>query len=215
MPVFSTVALVVYGLVTGVAVLVVFKFTSRPARVLGARNRAVSRILELWLFRSDPWLAFRSLGSMIGDSFRYLWVLVVPLFASLVPVVFLLWLGHEFFAFRPLEAGERVMLVAHGEAGTPEGVFEAVVMPQGLVATGPPVVAWGEAAWELSATTAVAPRVLRGWQRRPVAPVKRLELRLPAAEYNVCGWRTSWLWGVLVASLVGGLVLKRPLRVEF
>jgi hypothetical protein len=47
------------------------------------------------------------------------------------------------------------------------------------------------------------------------APFDRIETRWPAAEYNLLGWRTDWFWGLLVTSLVAGLILKKPLRVEF
>ena len=47
------------------------------------------------------------------------------------------------------------------------------------------------------------------------SPFDRIETRWPAAEYNLLGWRTNWFWGLLAASLLAGLLLKRPLRVEF
>ena len=47
------------------------------------------------------------------------------------------------------------------------------------------------------------------------APFAWIETRWPAAEYNLCGWRTDWLRGLLVTSLMAGLILKKPLRVEF
>jgi len=215
-----TAALVLFGLLTGAVVLLIFKATSSPDRVLLARNRALSRVLELWLTRGDPWVGFRSLGSMVVDSFRYLATLFVPLVCCLLPTALLLWLAHEHFAFRPLRPGETVLLVARLAPDAPADALDAVAVapPPGLETSLPPVrtPAWREIAWPLTAPAGADPRPLRAHLRAHKPPrVASLDLRLPAAEYNLLGWRTDWLWGLLVVSLAAGLALKRPLRVEF
>jgi len=215
-----TAALVLFGLLTGAVVLLIFKATSSPDRVLLARNRALSRVLELWLTRGDPWVGFRSLGSMVGDSFRYLATLLVPLVCSLLPMLLLLWLAHERFAFRPLRPGETVLLVARLVPDAPAGALDAVAVapPPGLETSLPPVrtPAWREIAWPLTAPAGADPRPLRAHLRAHKPPrVASLDLRLPAAEYTLLGWRTDWFRGLLAVSLAAGLALKRPLRVEF
>lgn len=215
-----TLRLVLCGAVTGVVVLLIFKATSKPERVLHARNRALSRVLELWLYRRDPWLGFRSIGCMMLDSLRYLGTLLLPMLCSLLPMLLLLYWAHEHFAFRSLRPGETVLLVARLSPTAPTTALEAVTLtpPPGLELTLPPVrtPSWREIAWPLTAPNGADPRLLRKWAKgMELSRFDMISLRLPAAEYTLLGWRTDWFWGLLAVSLVTGLLLKRPLRVEF
>ncbi len=224
MPQPSSIALAVFGILTGAAVLLIFKFTSKPDRVLLARNRALSRVLELWLCRQDPLLSLRSIGSMMLDSVRYLGTLLIPMLCSLLPMLALLYVAHSHFAFRPLRPGETVLLVARLRPEAPLAALEnaALTLPPGLEAAMPPVrtPAWREVAWALTMKTesgrATPPRaLLRHIRDQRLPAFKALDLRLPPAEYNLLGWHTDWFWGILAISLAAGLVLKRPFGVEF
>ena len=264
------VALVVFGAATGLLVLVIFKLTSRPDRVARARDRALARVIELWLFRHDPVLGLGSIGRMLLDNLRYLATLILPMVCSLLPMLLLLAQGHDWFASRAPAPGEPMLVVARLRVGVPASLLDQVELAgagSSLHPAAPPVrtPAWREIAWSvvagpddsLAATPATPPHssaggelVIRaggaevrkaapsaaGLARRsvlrsagradrllhpgeprlpPDAPFDRIETRWPAAEYNLLGWRTNWFWGLLAASLLAGLLLKRPLRVEF
>jgi len=259
----AEVALVAFGAATGLVVMLVFKLTSRPARVVRARDRALSRVIELWLYRHDPLLGFGSIGRMLADNGRYLATLAVPMVCSLLPVLLLLAQGHDWFASRALAPGETMLVVARLRPGVPAGLLDETELaleraPLRLAA--PPVrtPAWREIAWSVTAEGSVdlflSPRggelVIRaggaeirkavavdsGLARRTVrrtagradhllhpgeprlsaaSPFDRIETRWPAAEYNLLGWRTGWFWGVLGVSIITGLLLMKPMRVEF
>jgi hypothetical protein len=104
--------LTVFALLTGLVVLLVFKATSNPARVAQARNRALAHVMEIWLYRADPLLSLRAVGRVMGANLHYCSVLLVPMLASLVPMALLLVQAHDWFACRPLLAGETVLVVA-------------------------------------------------------------------------------------------------------
>jgi hypothetical protein len=313
----AEVALVAFGAATGLLVMVIFKLTSRPERVARARDRALSRVIELWLYRHDPLLGFGSIGRMLADNGRYLATLAVPMVCSLLPMLLLLAQGHDWFASRALAPGETMLVVARLRPGVPAGLLDETELalervPLRLAA--PPVrtPAWREIAWSVTAegsvdlfpaqtnqeirkagrgakvsdnsgfpafqiqeeqggankatgpeavtpttptaTPPLSPRggelVIRaggaeirktvavdsGLARRTVrrtagradhllhlgeprlsaaSPFARIETRWPAAEYNLLGWRTDWFRGLLAVSLIAGLLLKKPLRVEF
>jgi hypothetical protein len=113
------VGVAVYSILLATIVLVVFKVTSRPERVARARSRAVARILEMWLYRDDPWVSLGAFGRLLLDNARYLGSLLIPMLASLVPVVLLLVQAHDWFAARPLRAGESTLLVARVREDVP------------------------------------------------------------------------------------------------
>lgn len=224
MPHSATLALLSFGVLTGAAALLAFKFASRPGRIRRARDRAVSRVIELWIYRRDPVLAFRSVGGALRDSLRYLGVLLAPALCALLAALPPLWLAHDRLAFRPLRPGETVLLVARLDPGAPLSALEGVSprFPPGLAPLHPPVRSprWREAAWALAVlppsgapdAAAIDPRPLRGHFRANRPPGFRApELRLPPAEYDLLGWRADWLRGLAAVSLAAGLLLKRPL----
>ncbi len=253
----AEVGLVCFGAVTGLLVLLIFKATSNPARVVRARNRALSRVIELWLYRHDPLLGLRSIGWMLIDNLRYLATLLMPMICSLLPMLVLLAQGHDWFASRALRPGETMLVVAHLRPDAPIQVLndtDLLVHGTSLALDAPPVRTpdWREVAWsvkrtqdgatghlvihtgdvELRKTADAAGGLARrsscrtasffdhllypGEARLAVdAPFDRIETRWPAAEYKLLGWRTDWFWGLLATSFVAGLILKKPLRVEF
>ena len=275
----AEVALAAFGAATGLLVMVIFKLASRPARVARARDRALSRVIELWLYRHDPLLGFGSIGRMLADNGRYLATLAVPMVCSLLPVLLLLAQGHDWFASRALTPGETMLVVARLRPGVPADLLddtELALDRAPLRPAAPPVrtPAWREIAWsvttnegvspsaprqittgaegsvdhvldprggalviraggvEIRKAVAVAPGLARRTVRRTAdradhllhpgeprlssaSPFDRIETRWPAAEYNLLGWRTDWFRGLLAVSLLTGLLLKKPLRVEF
>jgi hypothetical protein len=250
--------LVAWGVLAGTAVLLLFKVSSSPGRVARARGRAVSRLLELWLYRHDPLVGLGSVARMAGDTMRYLACLLPAALCSLLPMMLLLAQGHDWFAARGLRPGEKMMVVARLRADAPPALLATARLEVSgpLRVASPPVraAAWREVAWNVERTGADGTDggrlLLRlggqefgmpaatgpGLARRPACrtaswreqwlfpgetplprnqPLARIALRRPAAEYNLLGWRTSWLWGLMAVSLLTGLLLKRPLGVEF
>ena len=278
--------LAAFAAVTGVVVLLIFKATSNPARVAQARNRAVSRILEMWLYRDDPWVCLGAVGRVMGDNLRYLGVLLVPMLASLIPMALLLAQAHDWFAARPLRPGETVLVVARLKPEAALALLDHVSLelakPEAVTVDGAPVrsPALREIAWRVRATdgavgrdtlilnyegasgmargrtsrgeevpfgkfdtrfvgahasvkeirTGRAParvsacRVAGGWEwllypgerRLPANSVfARIEVQYPDAEYVLLGLRMGWLPGVLIVSFLAGLLLMKPLKVEF
>lgn len=272
------VGLVVFSVLLGAFVLLIFKATSNPDRIRQARNRALARILEMWLYRDDPWVALGAFGRVLWDNTRYLGVMVVPMLASMVPVLLLLAQAYDCFAVRPLRPGETTLLVAQLQPEAPLETLQQLGLSVGIqgatdgyctpdkaaLAAGtcvhidsPPVRAPSvrEIVWRLQANEGPGRRSVLGvtsadgkvlvekqvcagngltrvsqarvagvwdWllhpgERRLPAnqPFARVEVLYPAAEYNFFGLRLGWLTSVLILSLLAGLALKKPLRVEF
>ncbi len=259
--------LVAFSVFFGLVVLLIFKATSNAGRVVQARNRALARILEMWLYRDDPWVSLGAFGRLLVDNARYLAVMTLPLLASLLPAVLLLAQAHDWFAMRPIRPGEAVLVVAETrpevsadasqrmqlsvyEAGA--GASAACVRVEGAPVWTPVrhEIAWrvraderltGRATLVLQDTdgalrvekrictgsrlaritrmrvAGLAASVLYPGEARLEAnqPVVRVEVLYAEAEYSLLGWRMGWLPAVIILSMLAGLALQKPLRVEF
>lgn len=247
------VGLAAFAVLAALPVALVFKAASRPGRADRARERALSAVLELWLYRRDPSAGLRSVGRMLRDSLRHLAALLRPAACSLPLALLLLAQGRDWFAARAPRGGESLVLVARLDAEAGGEWYGGLELPGGRGARPPPRVAspaWREVAWRLDPAeleghpvlrmgdveivkeAALAPGLARRSQVRvrhwtglflhpgerllpPRLPVRRVELRLPPAEYNLLGWRTSWLRGLLAVGLPAGLLMRKALRAGF
>lgn len=139
------------SLAAGALAMLIIKLSSNPATVRRCRNRALARLLELWLYRESPVLQARALAGVCVDNLRYVASLGKPLLLSLAPMVLLLAQAHDHFSGRPLRPGDRILLEARLHPGAlsgadrlPElrlsGVFEPD--PPRVVAAADDAVAW-------------------------------------------------------------------------
>jgi len=188
--------LTVFAVMTGVVVLLVFKATSSPGRVTRARNRALSCVIEIWLYRDDPWVSLGAVGRAVLDSLRYFAVLAVPMLASLVPMVLLLAQAHDWFACRPLAPGEAVMVVARLKPDAELSRLDhATLQTSNGRVEGPPVraAALREVAWHVvgGATAGAGTLVLTAGER-PL--IKDLSGGRGLCRVSACRVADFWEW---------------------
>jgi hypothetical protein len=146
--------LTAFAMLTGLLALLIFKAASNPTRVSQARNRALAGVLEVRLYRHDPWVSLVAVGRVMRANLRYTAMLLVPMLASLMPVTLLLAQANAWFAVRPLFPGETVMVVARLKPDADVGVLDRVTLASSaLRVLDPPVRAAGlrEVAWRVTA----------------------------------------------------------------
>ena len=214
--------LVALSLAVALVALVVFKFASKPERVARARDRAIARVLELWLFRDDPLACLGALGRVVAADVRYLGTLLLPMAASLVPVVALLYLGSLKLAEAPLAPGETAVVRVGWRGDAAPALCLSVAEPLSVVAGPVPCAGLRETAWKVARTGDATP-VKNGAPLFAVEPAAdagggryRVSADMPLANYNPFGRPpVDWLVATLVLSLLFGLALKKPFKVEF
>ncbi|KPK74419.1 MAG: hypothetical protein AMJ79_14210, partial [Phycisphaerae bacterium SM23_30] len=96
--------------VTGVVLLVVFKYTSNQRAIGRVRDQIKANLLALRLFKDDLRVTFKSQGRVFGGAFRLLFHSLGPLAVMIVPVVLLLAQMGAWYQFRPLPVDETAVV---------------------------------------------------------------------------------------------------------
>ncbi len=110
------------SLVTGIILLIVFRFTSNQAAIGKTKERIRGHFLEIRLFQDDPVIVIGSLGRIMKDNFIYLRYTMVPFLFMLVPVVLMLVQMDMRYGSRPFTAGDETVLRVETAKGSRENL---------------------------------------------------------------------------------------------
>jgi hypothetical protein len=113
--------LIVLSVVFGVAMTVVFRYTSNQGALRTVAKRTKAQLMCLRIFKDDLGVAIRCQGSVIKAIGLRLWYSVPPMLVLIVPFVFILTQLALRYENRPLVPGESVIVSLQL---TPEGWSE-------------------------------------------------------------------------------------------
>jgi uncharacterized membrane protein (DUF106 family) len=99
--------------VTGVLMLLAFKYTSNQDAVKRVRNDIKANVLALSLFRESVIVGLRSQGRILIGAGRLLLLAVVPMLVMFVPMGLLLGQLSVWYQARPLRVGEEAVVTIH------------------------------------------------------------------------------------------------------
>ncbi len=99
-------SMVILSLVTGVAMLVAFRYVSNQRGIKRSKARVISELLAIRLFKDDPWMTIKCLGAALKSNLFYLRYMLTPLVVLLVPVVLLLIQMEQWYGSEPLTPGQ-------------------------------------------------------------------------------------------------------------
>jgi uncharacterized membrane protein (DUF106 family) len=100
------------SLVTGIIMLVIFRYTSNQQGIKKAKAKVGAYILEMRLFSHDLGKMLASLGKTLLANLFYLRYMIVPLILIIVPVMIVLIQLSYRYENRPLQTGEPVIVKA-------------------------------------------------------------------------------------------------------
>ena len=152
------VGLSVLSLLTGVALLLVFKKTSDQQGLEAVKRRIQGALFEIRLFNEDFRAILRAQREILRNNLTYLRHSAVPMLWTLPPLVLVMAQLQSHYGYRGLDVGSTVLLkVTYREGQAPEAKPQLqVVAPPGLRVESPPV--WipslRELAWNLVAEEA-------------------------------------------------------------
>lgn len=125
------------ALALGAGMGLVFRWLVDRPRLEAARARLRAALLELWLFRHDPWVVLRAEGELMAANAGYLRAFFVPLAAAMLVAAPLLIQIYSRWGLQPAAPGKALLLTAQLEPGSDWGVDLEWVRGQGTIL--PPV----------------------------------------------------------------------------
>jgi hypothetical protein len=124
--------------VTGVFMLLVFKYTSNQQAIGRVRNGIKANLLALSLFKDSVGVSLRCQARILGGAFRLLFLAIVPILVMTIPMCLLLAQLALWYQTRPLRVGEETVVTVHfsGDVSeTPE--IQMASTPAATVTAGP------------------------------------------------------------------------------
>jgi hypothetical protein len=97
--------------ITGVALLIIFKYTSNQQAIGRIRDDIKGHMLALKLFKDSISVTFRALGGVFAGSLLSLLHAIRPMLVMILPVAFLLAQMGLWYQYRPLKIGEESIVV--------------------------------------------------------------------------------------------------------
>ncbi len=94
------------GVVTGVLMLVVFKYTSNQSAIKRTRDQIKANMLALSLFKDDLGVSLRSQGRLLTGALRLILHALIPLAVLMIPMILILGQMSLWYQARPLRIGE-------------------------------------------------------------------------------------------------------------
>ena len=140
--------------ITGVLLLVVFKYTSNQGAIKRVRNSIDANMLTLRLFKDSTLVTLRAQAGMIAGACRLMMRTLVPMAVMAVPVMLVLGQLSLWYQSRPLRVGEEavITLALNGDAGSPLTDVGLQPTPAAEVEVGPVrVLGKREICWRVTA----------------------------------------------------------------
>jgi hypothetical protein len=178
--------------VTGVLLLVIFKYTSNQRAIRRVRNDINAQLLALKLFKESARVALRAQGRVLVGAARLLALAVVPMLVMAVPVCLLLGQLSLWYQARPLRVGEEAVVTLKLN-GTAEPQPEVTLKPTDAVAVtlGPVrVLSKGEVCWQVRAREAGHHRLVFLIEGHEVEK----DLAVGDGFMRVSARRPAWSW---------------------
>lgn len=106
-------AMTMISLASGVVMVWIFGKVSDQETIRRIREHIRGNLIGVRLFQSDIGVVLRLQRRILGDTFRYMRLAVVPMVVLLVPVVLIMTQLNLRFSARPLLPGEAVIVKAY------------------------------------------------------------------------------------------------------
>ncbi len=142
------------SLVTGVLMLIVYKYTSNQDALAQVKDRIKAHLLEAWIYREDVAVMLRAQLSVLRANLKYVALNLKPLAVMIIPVVIILVHLNFRYGMRPLKPGEETVVKSvRQEVVTAEKMDEKLLAPEGIEVqtNGVRIEERGEVAWRVKA----------------------------------------------------------------
>lgn len=135
----------IYGLtflsvLTGIFILLIFRFTSNRDKLDQVKNHIKADILKVWLFNHDFIVVLKTQGALFLDNLRYIRHTFPSFLIMIIPILSVLVVSSAWFDHRPLRPAETILVTLAFRSETSPDIMEIIPQfPESLRATAPPV----------------------------------------------------------------------------
>jgi hypothetical protein len=181
------------GIVTGIVMILIFKFTSNQRAIKRVRRDIRANLLAVKLFKGNVRVGLRMQRRVFAGALRLLLLAIVPMLVMTVPMVFLLAQLGLWYQAAPLPVGEATVITVklNGKPGAPMATVELAPTDAVEDESGPvQVVSQREVCWNIRAHQA-------GYQRlqfRIDGQSAEKELAVGDGVMRVSLRRPEWDW---------------------
>lgn len=124
--------------ITGVLLLVVFKYTSNQCAIKRVRDDIKANLLALKLFKDSPAVTLRAQGRVFRGAFLLMIYAIVPMLVMALPVCLMLGQIALWYQARPLAVGEEALIAIRlKEDSSPMPDFQLAASPDYETVIGP------------------------------------------------------------------------------
>jgi len=131
-------ALLVVSVLTGVLMVLIFRYTSNQPALKAAKERLKAHLLALWLFQDQLFVVFRTHARLLAATGAYMKHSLLPLAVLFLPLVLILVQLEVRLGQRPVQAGESFLLEAR-LSDSSHLLQTSLQLPPGLVLAAPPL----------------------------------------------------------------------------
>jgi hypothetical protein len=179
--------------VTGVLLLIVFKYTSNQRAIKRVRDDINAHLLALKLFKDSTSVSLRAQGRILAGALRLFVLALVPMLVMAVPVCLILGQLSLWYQARPLRVGENAVVTVKLNGNTGSSWPDMRLQPTGAVevTTGPVrVLSKREVCWDVKAVEPGQHQLEFQAGQETVGK----ELAIGDGFMRVSGLRPGWQW---------------------
>jgi uncharacterized membrane protein (DUF106 family) len=104
------VGMVVISFLTGIFMLIIYRYTSNQEGIKRIKNKIKAHLLELRLFKDSLRATFQAQGNLFLSTFKYMSLNLVPLLFMIVPIILILIQCNFWFGYESLDVGNTALL---------------------------------------------------------------------------------------------------------
>lgn len=149
--------LLIFSLVTGIIMLLIYRYTSNQKGIKETKNRIKAHLLEIRLFKDDLGILLSAQKNILRYNLTYMKHAVKPMLFMIIPVLLILIQLEGWFGRKPLDIGESAIVsvkLADNDVDTLSNI--SLGLDKGLVVETPPlrIPEEREVSWRIRATEA-------------------------------------------------------------
>ncbi len=98
------------SLITGIFMLVVFRYTSNQEGIRKVKNKIKAHLLEIRLFKDNFALSLKAQGNILRNNLKYISYSFKPMLVMIIPLILILIQLNLWFGYQSLEPGEKAIV---------------------------------------------------------------------------------------------------------